>query len=192
MTEYNFRLANTCSTCKWSRFGAGDYRWGGKKQGGVCTRLQEEVVRPKYLRFDYVYKRDRNKMTTAGVAAYVAEIARVINKEIERLTPDMIRARWQKTQDEYAQRGIHLENNLEKSLKWAAERTRKLYRLLERLPELETNLYEWAAYNEKLAAVKKAGDGFLVHRQTVCDFWEEGPGQRESVAKKIVGEHNAN
>ena len=190
MEEYNFRIAHTCSTCKWSRFGAGDYRWGGKKQGGVCTRLQEEVVRPKKLRFDYVYGHE--KMTMQTVAEYTAQIARYINAEIKRLTPETVQIMWQATQDEYAQRGIQLQNNLEKSLKWAAERTRKLYKQLERLPELEANLYEWAAHNAKLDEVKKAGDGFLVHRQTVCDFWEEGPGQRESVAKKIVEEHHAN
>lgn len=123
MTEYNFRLANTCSTCKWSRFRAGDYRWGGKKQGGVCTRLQEEVVRPKKLRFFYVYSHD--KMTTLGVAAYVAETAMQINREIERCTPDATRARWQKNTGRIYATWHTLRKQSRKELKMVSRKNQK-------------------------------------------------------------------
>lgn len=186
MSEYNFRIANTCSTCKWSRFGAGDYRWGGKKQGGVCTRLQEEVVRPKKLRFDYVY--NHKEMTAQSVAGCVARAKGYIEYEIKRLTPDVVKATWVAERTKYS----YPEDSLQRNLEYAVRRTKRMYKLLERLPELEANLQEWATYNKKIAAVKAAGDGFLVHRQTVCDFWEAGPGQRESVAKKIVEKHHAN
>lgn len=136
--KVKLELAKTCSTCKHAMFGAGDYRMGGKKQGGLCQLTTGKP--PKCLAGKY---EQRQYQQAKGMFEYY--------KKHKRLQPHhTVWDQWHR---------CSIDDERKKSL-------------------LELDAW-WTANKANMP---------LVHRQTICEHWEEGPKSRESVAKKIVKE----
>ncbi len=156
------KLAKTCSTCKFALFGTSDTYYGGKKQGGMCMLYCSAVKPPKKDRF-----------TPYGVWGYW-DFETILAKGKDRFGHTGM-----PTREEFITKSIQdIESRVNGYWADHPERVIAAKAQFEKYYDRLMANYHW--WQENYPKCR------LIHRQTVCDAYEEGHRGKESFARQIA------
>lgn len=158
------RLVKSCSTCKFAKWGDSNFNMGGKKQGGICLLGCDGLSPKKPEEYpDYAF------------------LVGVENRDEYDIRPSFTDRRKKLVARDKFEKYINKHIDSPESIKNIADlnlsRDEVVTYWMKYYDSVATSKYWWIDNYPKVR---------LVHRQTVCSAWSQGPKSRESYAKQIV------